>query len=418
MHPRHSLTSLNLFLLILIYFFTASFVCLNELIEEVGMFTVASKLFYEMPCQVVSNVSSTLYSGVQRVVALMLLTNQRYNYSSSSIEDLKTRRLTILNTPHQGLELEPNRLPKIIPVHLKNSQGHTLEGILMVAPDDLVYENEKPKVKDRLLVAYSGIGGCYENWYDDGLKDLYANYRTSILMVNYRGVGKSEGAVRTPADLLDDGYSIAMHAYNHVALDPSKIHFYGASMGGGVAINTVARLEKEGLNPASVCVDRSYSGLKETIYDMLPLLKSLFYGLMNYAAWHIDSLQAALGVCKAKVVVIRHESDSVIPFSSSLATALEDNIEGKALCKFIDLPKEELTEWEKMHQSDYPYWVIPEMEKTFSGRAKLKYLEWDSYIQKIFIGIRAHCVPFSKNLYPLQSLAYEKVLNDAEKKES
>lgn len=382
------------------------------------MLNALSKVFIEAPCYAVAQVSSSVYSGVQRVVALMLLTNQRYNYSSSSIEDLKTRRLTILNSPHHGLELDPNRLPKIIPVHLKNSHGDSLEGILMVAPDDLVYVDEKPKVKDRLLVAYSGIGGCYENWYDDGLKDLYANYRTSILMVNYRGVGKSEGAVRTPSDLLDDGYSIALYAYNEIALDRSKVHFYGASMGGGVAINTVARLEKEGYNPASVCVDRSYSGLKETIYDMLPVLKSLFYKLMNYAAWHIDSLQAAMGVCKAKVVVIRHQADSVIPFSSSLATALEDKVEGKAPFKLIDLPTEELTEWEKMHQADYPYWVIPEMEKTISGRLKLKYLEWDSYVQKIFIGIRAHCAPFSRNLYPIQSLAYEKVLNDAEKKES
>jgi Chlamydia CHLPS protein (DUF818) len=378
------------------------------------MLNAISQVFVGVPMRIAADISSSLYSGVQRFVALTVLTNQRFNYSLSTIYDLKARRLTILSLAESD---NPSaKVPKIFAVAVKNSNGDTLEGILMVPKEKLVLEEGKPKVSDRLLVAYSGIGGCYEYWYTDGLKDLYENYNTSILMVNYRGVGKSTGKVYVPNDLLEDGYAIAKYAYDEVALDKKKVHFYGTSMGGGVATHVVARLEKEGFKPASVCIDRSYSGLMQTVHDMLPFgfLKTVCHKLMMYASWQIDSVNAALQIAYTKLVVVRAEADSIIPIKSSLATALEDKVEGKAPFKLIDLPSFEKTEWERMHDEEFPYWVKPELETTFQGRLQLRFIEYKHYLQKFFIGLRAHCVPFNRELFPLQVQAYEKVLLDAE----
>jgi alpha/beta superfamily hydrolase len=381
------------------------------------MLSALGQVFIGVPFRIAADISSSLYSGLQRIVALTVLTNQRFSYSSSAMQELKTRRLTILSTAEKSEESSKIPTPHVAQVQVENENGDILQGIVMGPKDKILVVDGKPKVKDRLLVAFSGIGGCYEKWYFDGLKDLYENFNTSILLVNYRGVGESSGRVVTPNDLLADGYAIAMYAYKELSLDPAKIHFYGASMGGGVATNVVVRLEKEGYKPASVCIDRSYSYLMQTVHDMLPFdfLKAVAKKLMMYTSWQIDSVQAALQIAYAKLVVIRHQADSVIPVNSSLATALEDKVVGKAPFKLIDLPQEEKTEYEKLFDGYYPYWVRLEMESTYRGLIRLKYLEIESCVQKFFIGIRAHCVPFSRDLYPLQTEVYHKVLIDAEK---
>jgi len=378
------------------------------------MISALAQVFIGTPLRIAADVSSSLYSGLQRVVALSVLTNQRFNYFSSSISGLKARRMTILSTSEEDIVLRKH--PKVVQVFVKNKDGHLLEGIVIGPPERITIEEGKPKVSDRLLVAYSGIGGCYENWYFEGLKDLYENFNASILLVNYRGVGKSEGRVIKPNDLIEDGWSIAMYAYHELSQDPAKIDFYGASMGGGVATHVVSRLEKEGYKPASVCIDRSYSGLLQTVHNALPvsILKTVAHKLMMYASWQIDSLQAAMQIAYTQLVVIRSEADSVIPQNASLATALVDTVSGRARFKLIDLPQEEKTDYEMMSEPEYPYWVKHELEKTYWGQLKLKYMEWDSVVQKIFIGIKAHCVPFSKELYPLQTKAYEKVLIGSE----
>ena len=380
------------------------------------MLSAVSQVIMTASGRAVSCVSTKLYSGVQRFVALTLLTNQRFNYSPTTIMDLKTRRLTILSDPSQEQTAELAKIPRVFKVAVKNDNGDTLEGILLVPQDRLELVGGKPKVKDRLLVAFSGIGGCYEYWYQDGLKDLYDNYNSAVLMVNYRGVGKSTGHVVTPSDLIDDGYSIAKYALDEVALDRKKVHFYGASMGGGVATHVVAKLESEGLAPASVCIDRSYSGLMQTVHDMIPFdfLKSACHRLMNYTSWQIDSASAASKIGSSKLVVIRAEADAIVPAKVSLATALEDQVEGKAPFKVIDLPMHEKTDWEKMQEPGYPYWVKTHMESSWLGWVQLNYIHGMHYVQKFLIGVKAHCMPFNKELFPVQVQAYEKVLKEAE----
>jgi len=380
------------------------------------MLNALGQVFIGVPLRIVHDISTSLYCGIQRVVALTFLPNQRFNYSYFASQELKTRRLSILSTAKHEHDSPLIKEPKVVQVNIQNSLCQQLEGIVMGPAEKIVLQDGKLKVHDRLLVAYSGIGGCYENWYYEGLKDLYENFDTSILMVNYRGVGKSCGQVSKPTDLIEDGYAIALYAYQELALDPLKIHFYGASMGGGVATHVVARLEKEGYKPASVCIDRSYSGFLHTIQEILPLdfLKILVMKILTYACWEIDSVAAAAQIAYAKLVVIRAEADSVIPMRSSLGTALLDRTEGKASFKLIDLPPDEKTDYEKMHEPGFPTYAKFEMEQTYLGQIKLSYMRWQSFIQKVFIGIRAHCTPFSKKLYPEQAEAYHQVIKTSE----
>jgi alpha/beta superfamily hydrolase len=370
-------------------------------------------VFISVPTQVAQTISSGLYYSTQRLAALILMTNQRLNYSYSSLNELKNRRLTILSAPKQDALVGADKGPVNICVQITTSNKDVLEGILMVPRDRLETQHGKPRVRGRLMVAYCGIGGCYENWYFEGLKELYENFNTSILLVNYRGVGRSTGYITVPQDLLEDGYIVAQYAYNQIALDPHKIHFYGMSMGGAVAVNVVARLEKEGIKPASVCIDRSYSQLIQTIHCAMPLnlLKWFMSGLLSYTGWQIDSLQSVLKLAHTKVVVIRSETDSVIPSETSLATALQDQTEGKAFYKLIDLPSPEPDDTPSSNTAIVAYQAPA---KTYQEQLAEALTAWKIYVKRILLGIKAHSLPFSIANYPIQVMAYEKVLTEAE----
>lgn len=361
------------------------------------------------------DITNRLYSYLQRVVSLALLTNQRFNYFLPTIYDLESKRVKILSP--SPVQESINKAEQVFKITVKNNKNHLLEGILIAPKDKLEMIDGKPKVKDRLFVAYSGIAGCYEYWSAEGrLKDLYHNYNTSILMVNYRGVGNSAGKVYQSDDLLDDGYAIAKYAYDEVSLTPSKVHLYGASMGGAVAVHVTAKLEKEGLKPASVCVDRSYAELAQTIHDIMPFkfLKTICRSVIKYTLWEVDSFSAVKEISKTKLVVIRSKTDAVIPVSASLATALEAKGKKGDFFKLIDLPALNDTQWDQMKEKDFPYWVQAEMEASFKGRMRIQYLKCKDYIQKIRTGVRAHCAPFSEKLFPLEVQEYKKFLLAAE----
>jgi len=369
---------------------------------------------------VASGVSNALYSSVQRVVAVAVLTNQRFNFYQSSIQDLDQRRSSIMQ-PDPLMEplLEAQTLhPAPIEVKVPTPSGSLLDGILLPYASHYRGSEISPKIDGRLFVCYSGVGGCYEKWFDDGLRDLRDHFKASLLMVNYRGVGRSTGLVSKPEDLFEDGYSIARFALDRIALDPSKVHIYGTSMGGGVAVNVTKRLEKEGFSPPTVCIDRSYSSLLDTVYEAFPLpgLKSLVCSIMRFACWQIDSVTSALSLKSSKLVVIRSVADRVIPPAASLATELENRTDGVAGFKVIDLPHEEKTELERLDDPTFPKERKEYLNNTYMGNIELIGMKIRSVYQKLWIGFNAHLTPFSKKLYPAQCLVYEQILRQTEEK--
>lgn len=361
----------------------------------------------------IGRVSDVMYGSLQRIVAIGVLTNQRFNFSPFVVKELEQKRERIL---------QPNLLKKDLfhadPLGVKIStpSGNALDGVILPYGDSLKGSAIEPKIAGRLVVCFSGIGGCYEKWFEDGLKDLRDQFNASLLMVNYRGVGRSSGIVKKPEDLFEDGYSIARFAIDQLALNPSKVHIYGTSMGGGVALNVAKRLEKEGVSLPSVCIDRSYASLVETVYEAIPFsyVKSMVCSLMRYAHWQIDSIASALSLKNSKLVVIRSNIDRVIPSATSLATELENRTEGMASFKVIDLPCEEKTELERIEDPAFPKEQREYLKNTYRGQITLLAIKVRSFYQKLWLGFNAHLTPFSKKIYPLQCKIYEQILHQAE----
>ncbi len=287
-----------------------------------------------------TDLSKRCYHLAQRVVALMLFPCQRFRFSWFKMRELD-----------QKFEDALGKVPAVDKEQLQKRSDHTtfftlriprsgnveLEGILMGQANRLPTENSL-RVQGPLVVVYPGIGGCYQIWSDDEnkLRQLYSSpnqfapqseipARSTLLMVNYRGVCYSGGYLNCPQDLFDDGLAIARYAKS--LLQPGqKLYFYGFSMGGAVTTHVVSTLEAEDLSwqATGVVIDRSYSKLSSVAYEgMLPYVRTVFTAMIKYTGWNIDSEQAALKIKRSNVLVINTTQDGVIRPKASLATALE-----------------------------------------------------------------------------------------------
>jgi len=132
---------------------------------------------------------------------------------------------------------------------------------------------------------------------------VLAGLGVSILEVDYRGYGKSEGAPDEAGV-----YQDASAAYDYLVqarhFHPRNIILYGHSLGGAVAVDLASRRECGGLIVAS-----SFSSLREMARRILRVP-----GLEYVPKSRFDSLRKIRQV-SAPILVVHGMRDQVVPFS-------------------------------------------------------------------------------------------------------
>src|SRR5438309_4536398 len=93
------------------------------------------------------------------------------------------------------------------------------------------------------LVIYLGGNAEEVSWLVD-LADQFAGW--SLLLVNFRGYGESEGKPGEK-ELLDDGLVIYDHAKRRPDVDPQRVVAMGRSLGSGVAVPLAAHRPLRGV---------------------------------------------------------------------------------------------------------------------------------------------------------------------------
>ncbi len=351
------------------------------------------------------------YEVLPRLVALMLMANQRFGYSPFQIRALERARWDIVHAD-DALSLD-ERLSarRVIPIKAPTSDGLTLDGVLLVQKGCYKgYIGGIPRVSGRLMAAYPGVGGCYENWYE-ALKKMVSTFRTSVLMVNYRGVGASGGYVCYPSDLMEDGYAIAQCAHRCLYNPEGRLHLYGTSMGGAVASHVAESLEREGKAPLTVGIDRSYAYLTGVIEEAISfeLAKQALRKVVASAGWTIDSVGMVARLKTVQVIVLRAEADRVIPRGASMMTALTETAQKPAgPVAFLSLGIEPL---DRRHPS-YPYWVDYERRKTTWGSWMLVWEDWRTSWEDFMRGLADHMSPLSA--YPGAEKVYKALMDRGE----
>jgi pimeloyl-ACP methyl ester carboxylesterase len=171
---------------------------------------------------------------------------------------------------------------------IKTKDGETLSALLFPADS----------ASKGLILYFHGNAGNLQRWGEYAPDFTTLGY--DILMVDYRGYGKSTG-VPDETSLYDDAVEILKWAEG---IAHKKLIIYGRSLGSGVACNLAARS-----NPDLLILETPFYELKDAVSTWLRPFVHLKYEFPNYKL---------LPQVKCRKVIIQGTKDSVVPYESAV----------------------------------------------------------------------------------------------------
>ena len=134
--------------------------------------------------------------------------------------------------------------------------------------------------------------------------ETFAGLGYDIFMPDYRGFGKTEGAIRSEGQLFRDVTKV--YEYLRTQYDESRIVIVGYSLGTGMSSYLASKFDPKSLVLLAPYV--SFIDLKNRIFPLVPnfLIK---YPLRNHA--HLKNVACP-------VTLVHGTDDEIIPFESSL----------------------------------------------------------------------------------------------------
>lgn len=206
----------------------------------------------------------------------------------------------LLYLPHVGRD----------PVGTPADRGLSWAPVTLETEDGMVLEawwlpHERPRAS--LLFLHGNAGNISHR-----LDSLVQFHRLglSVLILDYRGYGRSEGAP-SEAGLIRDARAGWRWLHEKAGHPPGEIVLFGRSLGAAVAAELADGLEGEG--PAAVILAspfRSVPKLGQRLYPFLPV--RWLARLSHDAERHVRGIEAPL-------MVIHSRDDEIIPFSEGEA---------------------------------------------------------------------------------------------------
>lgn len=152
-----------------------------------------------------------------------------------------------------------------------------------------------------LILYFHGNANNLQRWGKYAVDFTTLGY--DILMVDYRGYGKSEGTP-TEADLYADAF--AVWNWSRTNFPHPKIILYGRSLGAAVATNLATKT-----NPDLLILETPFDELKGVVYP--PFMKDLYLLPVHY---HFPNTKFLADV-KCRKVIMHGTNDWVVPISSA-----------------------------------------------------------------------------------------------------
>lgn len=132
----------------------------------------------------------------------------------------------------------------------------------------------------------------------------------SVLILDYRGYGRSEGSPSEAGTALDAraGWRWLMEAGH----DPGEVVLFGRSLGAAVAAELASTLAGE-TSPAAVILESSFRSVPKLAQRLYPFLPARWLVRFDYDA------EAYVGRIEAPLLVIHSREDEIIPFGEGRA---------------------------------------------------------------------------------------------------
>jgi len=165
----------------------------------------------------------------------------------------------------------------------------------------------RSEAKKGIVLSFHGNKG---NLAEIGKRSsLFTENGYDVLYINYRGYGKSSGAIESESQLLKD----AQIVYDSLKKEykESQIILYGISIGSGVATSLAAHN-----NPHSLILTATYSSFKNVLKEKLPFVPSFL--------WKYElNINKRLQTVNCPISIFHGKEDSIFPFKH--AQALKEN---------------------------------------------------------------------------------------------
>lgn len=162
-----------------------------------------------------------------------------------------------------------------------------------------------------LIFFLHGNAGSLATWGQSA--DIYNELGYDVLMVDFRGYGKSEGSISNQQQLFDDNQCV--YDYIKELYQENSIIIIGYSIGTGLA----AKLASSN-NPSLLILQAPYYSLTDMMQRSYPFVPT---SLLKYKLVTSDYLKQ----CDMPVVIFHGDDDRVIPYSQALKlkTAFKPN---------------------------------------------------------------------------------------------
>ena len=208
-------------------------------------------------------------------------------------------------------------LPDVLPENFEFDFDDDFEELYFEV-DKNVYLNSilfKTKHRKRGLIYYlHGNSGCVESWGQ--IAKIYIQRGYDLLLLDYRGYGKSDGRISNESELLSD----VQYVYDKMKdrYSEQKIVLIGCSIGTGLA----AHLGSVN-NPKKVILIAPYFSMKRLVNEIVPFVPNFYLKFRLMTNFKITDI-------KCPIVLIHGKQDKVINYKHSidlsLLTKTEDDL--------------------------------------------------------------------------------------------
>ncbi len=153
-----------------------------------------------------------------------------------------------------------------------------------------------------------GNGGDVSTWFID--PEFYRQARMDVVMIDYRGYGKSTGAISSEAQLRSDVRAVWQHFAPQYA--DKKVVLLGRSLGTALAAGLSVELAEQGKPPDATLLISAYQSMLQMATQHYPIVP---HALVRYRL-HTDQ---AVSRIRSPLWLIHGEQDELIPHAHSLA---------------------------------------------------------------------------------------------------
>jgi alpha-beta hydrolase superfamily lysophospholipase len=176
-------------------------------------------------------------------------------------------------------------------LHFKTKDNILINGLLF-----------KAKHSKGLIFYLHGNAGSLASW--GGVASTYTHLGYDVLMLDYRGFGKSEGRIQNLNQLFDD----IQRAYREMTQKyaENQIIVLGYSMGSGLAAKIASAN-----HPKMLILQTPYYNFKDLTKRVMPYIPTF---ILKYPIMTNEYIQ----LCKMPIVIFHGKEDEVIYYGSSL----------------------------------------------------------------------------------------------------